>query len=543
MRTRQGKSLVIGLAATAGLAVAGGIAYKMLSDRKGESALQYVPADSVFVMSFDTAPSARQALTMQTIAKALEREGLDKKFDETVAGMLQGHPLANELRKNLATSYAMAVWLGPNKTPQMAGFFAVKDRGRVEDLVRKGAGEKAPITLNMMGDYLVVTDTQNTFQKILDVKEQKTPNILSVPGYKSCREVLPSDANLLVYSDYGKAAELAGAAANNNAMSELTAYSLGMSITIQGDGLALDVSTIPFKKDSMVAKMATEMKPINQTELNRIPAGSLGFLAYQGMGAFLTQYSEAVSAVVPDAKKMISEFETKSGLSLENDVKPLLAGTFSAGVYSSASGKPTDVDFFIRAEGDAGAATRVGAAIRKSASNREMAGSQAMTFAPIEVAGKPAWEGKGTSQPMIMSEYENGLTLASSKTMMESLVTGTKPLSGDASTTSFLSKQGNDDSFVVVFNHGRMLTRFEKQITESQGGRGPAFADILAAVGGESAAITMTSGKNGERMIGRLFIPLNYDKLIGLIGTAMREQESGRPSMSGEGMPTSPELK
>lgn len=530
MRTRQGKTLVIALASAAGLAVAGTIAYKVLSERKGESALQYVPADSFMVMSFDTAPSARQALTMKNISSALQREGLDKRFDEAVAGMLQEHPLGNELRKNLGTSYAMAGWTDEKKQPHMAGFFAVTDRGRVEELVKQGVAEKTPVILNMMGDYLVATDSQNTFQKILDVKEGKAANIMSSPAYTKCRTGLPADANLLMYIDYSRAMNMAGAV--NPDQAKYMDQTVGFSLTIEPEGLAMDSVTLPNSADN---KLIPEMPALKQLELSRIPAGDFGTIAFEGYGAIAKQYLDVYKDMIPDFNKHMKEFETKSGLTVEGDLLPLISGTAIIGVYPGPTSAPEDIDFIVRAQGDAGAAARVSAAIRKAATE---SGKEKVTFTEVDIAGNKVWQSspfnsKGTtamdSKSAFIGEFEDGLNFSTSRSLLEAFMTGSKPTTDG----TILKASGDNVNSLVTIHHGRLLTRFQPQLTEQlSSSKSPiSFADILESFGGAEGTITITARRDGDRILGRAMIPMNYDKLISVIGATMKQVGEPAPAV------------
>lgn len=529
MKTRQGKALLLGLLATGGVAIGGTIAWKLLSNRTGEGALQYIPSDSMVVMTFDTAPSARQAVTMNEISAALQREGLDKKFDDMVVSLLQGQPVANELRQHLSTSYAMTSWKGKSGTPEMAVFFSVKDKGKVEELVKKGV-TKESVVLNVLNDYLVITSTADAFERILQVRDGKIDPFTKNTEFQPMRLALPEDANYMLFVDQGKVAEAA-----SETMKEIPAGRIAVSLTIEPQGLAIDtVSTI---KSTDGKQLVGDVQPLNAQEVERLPKGAYGFAATQALGKTYRPAFDSILSTIPEAKKSVDEFEKKSGLSIENDLIPFFSGTTSFSVVPGTTGKPEDIDIVTRFEGDGEATSRVFKAIRRLIMEEAPSSNNPKPkFTEIEVGGKPAYEssifGPGKSDVMsqktlLMAEFDNGGAMSTSRARLESMITMSNSLKDDPSASTILKSSNDGANTIFQLNHGRIIALFLSKIDEQFKGQGITGNDLMEAFGGRDAGISVSAKKDGEFIRSRCTIPMNYDRLISLIGKGSRGASEG----------------
>ena len=200
----------IGVVALAAVTVLAYAAYRFFTNRPGEAAVQYIPADAAMVLTFDGTPSERQVVAFAKIAEAMKSAGISDLTGSTLSKALQDNPVARDLMPYVSKNIAAACWASKDVTKTGgAVFFAVTDPGKVQSILAKDCktGPESGVYSLMGGDgvigvidsYLVMSSSQKRFDQIKDVAIGKLPSVATLSEYKSARAALPSDSNLMVF--------------------------------------------------------------------------------------------------------------------------------------------------------------------------------------------------------------------------------------------------------------------------------------------------------------------------------------------------------
>lgn len=329
---RLGAAL-IGLVALVVLAYA---AYKFLSNRAGEAAIQYIPADAMMVGTFDGTPSERQVLAFAKINQALNDEGIPDLMASQISKGLANNPLAKDLKPFISKNAAFAMWAKKGfAESDTAVYFAISDPDKVQDALKKDcpnspepglyATQAGSEFFGVIGNYLVMVSSEPRFNQIVKVSKGLLPSVATLNEYKSARAALPSDSNLMLFVT-PEVYALSGQKAISDAWGSV-------GIAVRDDGLAvacrypqakLDLSSIP---------------AFHQAALKNLPAGAYGVLGYSDASSWFDRITkEAVSKA--DLDKGLQQMKDQTGLVLD-DVLPGLKGDFELAVYPSTGSSKT----------------------------------------------------------------------------------------------------------------------------------------------------------------------------------------------------------
>jgi hypothetical protein len=322
------------------LAIIAYAAYRYFSNRAGEAATLYIPADAMMVGTFDGTPSERQVIAFAKIEEALKSEGVSDLVASQLSQGLANNPLAKDVEPYVSKNAALAVW-GTKSFAQTdeATFLAVSDTGKVEAALAKdcpqnlggGAYEMSAQKLyaGIVGNYLVLASSEPRFRQILKVSQGALPSVASLDAYKSARAILPADSNLMIFVSPDLYA-MSGQKPLSNAWCSLGA-------AVRDDGLAL---AFRYPQDKIDLSGAAAF---DQKSLKNLPAGALGVLGFSDLSRWYDGL-RVNFANEADFRKSIQEMKTQTGLSLEADVLPALHGDFEVAVYPS-TGKSKTPEF------------------------------------------------------------------------------------------------------------------------------------------------------------------------------------------------------
>ena len=248
------------------------------------------------------------------------------------------------------------------------------------------------------GAVLIAGDSGSLHASI-DAREGAAADRLSgSPLYAEALGTLPDDNVLVGYADGPKIAQLAGtafeaaagaggraqpAAQVDQALSQLEALrAIAFSAGADDNGFRLRVSTL---LDEAKAKQLQSIPSKSLALLDKAPANALVYAGSPGFGDSLSKSVADLTAANPEVAQGIAGVEAMTGLSVTNDVLPLLSGEL--GLYVSG-GAPAKGALLLQPK-DAAAATaslkKITAAVAKQAAGDP----SAPKFAPL-----PAGDGE-----------------------------------------------------------------------------------------------------------------------------------------------------
>ncbi len=306
---------------------------------------------------------------------------------------------------------------GGKPKPQFVAYLASRDDAKATAAITKqGTTTKAGdykgyseftgkgndiVTAVGKGAVLIASDSTSLHASI-DAREGDEAARLSGNAlYGEALATLPDDNVLVGYADGAKVAQLAGtaiAAATANAgpeplvpalpaaqvdqaLAQLEAIrAIAFSAGADNGGFRFRASTL---LDEAKAKQLDGMQAAELKLLDRAPADALVFAGTPGFGTGLDKAITNAKTANPEVARGIAGIEAMTGLSVQNDIVPLLSG--EAGVYVSGGAPAKGAVLLLPTDAAAGAAalTKITAAISKQG------GAEAPTFAPA-----PSGEGQ-----------------------------------------------------------------------------------------------------------------------------------------------------
>lgn len=533
---------IVGTAALAGASLYG---YKVLTNRSGEAAIQYLPADVAFVLTLDTKPSERQAVTFANISNSLSAQGLPNKFDKWMDSMLTKEPMANEIREQLSKDFALGVWPAEGKdSPHVVCLMAVKDPAKVTGLLTKNPPNMPGGVIKVLENYLVIADSENSYTKILGVKGGSSPSVASLANYKEARAALPADANLMAFVSYDKAQKFAkdmgGDLVANNGV---TGY-MSMGLTIEPDGLAIDCFGNAKDAKGLLSKLGETYAELKTGNVETLPGNTMGLMAVENASRWVTYMRDAMKdQKALDVNKSLDEFTKQTGMDIDKDIMPAFEGTFSVAAYPGKSGKPEDLDILIALHGDADATSNLAQKI-KALVSKPRDNAKPLTWNSKSIGNNTIWTlqdslsdaigDKSQSNAFMQKrmgfvETPQGVLFGTSETVLYramSAAEGSQSLKHDAAYIGSFKKAEGKTEMLVMINAHRIMQMFREPITSSLKGSDVIAEDVLGIFGPDNSSIVSTGRLEGGKSYSKVFIPLDYDKLIRVIGASTAERKN-----------------
>lgn len=566
----------IGLAVGAVTVIGTAVAFNTLFARPGEDALQLVPGNALMVGSLDLSPSPTQTLVFKQIDDALSRNGLDKKIDSALTDLVTQGSTADKIRAYAKRGAAFAM-LPTEKTGEAfnpgdsaVAFFPVSDGPAVAKILstegkpsffkgtryRQVHGDGPG--LMVVNDFLVVGMGPALHQVEL-VVENKQDSILENPEFVAERAKIDADSNLMVFIA-PKAWQAFSADAPKEAKEFMDNQKwMAMGVAIRDGGIALSFNG---EYDATKAKWLqpfSSMKPLRDDLLSVLPEGAYGFTALSQPSKYFESF-ELAATMEPDGKKMISEMERELGketnLSLRQDVLPAFQGNAVIGFYpntGASSAEGADILLLIDDQNGAKAAL-LAERVRERLEQEIAEGNEESPFEMTEVNGIKRYTLAGEAS----AEFQDGLSeslssdgavkagvMSKDKTITWALVGQTVVASSNAklmdkAIASLQSKQSSlesdplwkgktnllvkDQQVLLAFNVARIVEGVENSIDMKKVNKDDQTPQEVVNIlkGLKEPFYVKTSTSNGRSSLG-LFIPMEYDKLIDLIGKNMNK--------------------
>ncbi len=564
---RAGKSFIGVLAGVAVLSVGGFAAYKVFFQRTGEAAIRFIPADADVVVTMDTNPSERQALTFKQISDALESQGLTDRLDKMLKDGMDGSPVAAEIRPHLATSFAMAYWnVKPGQPQKMAALLALKDAAAVQTALAKLPRDKNVYTLpNNSGkaavieDYLVIAPDAALIGSIQNIHEKGSTSIADNAAFNEARAALPSDANLMVFvsptvlQDLGKTAAEMG-----TKMNPFTGTNwLSFSVTVEPEGVAFDYYG-PTNADAVPGmKNLASVAPVSAESLKMLPEGALGVLAYSQAGKYWN-YAKEVADKESETQKVldkgVAEVEKEFGLSIDKDIAPAFNGETILAFYPKTSGKEFDGDVVaIFTDKNGATPAELVKKLRTLIEQRSKEGGQkGITFVESRVGDTTVIEFDAETQNEIMKGMQGSkppvqlqskvlqiaikgqnVIVTTSKATLNSVISNSgKTLMEDPGFAVMSNELEKGTQGLLAINIKRTLESVRSLLEPSMKDSPVSMDDLIHMFGDGAMPMYIVGKYDGKTGTGRMMLPLDYEVFIKMIGTSMKSMDQPSPSLT-----------
>lgn len=568
----------VGIAAAAVAVLGTAVAFKAIFDRPGETALRLVPADALMVGSIDLSPSPNQAMVFKKIDDALARHGLDKQIDGALTDVVAQGPAAEKIRPYSKRGGAFAM-LKPdpkNKEDGMedsfVAYFAVSDGPAVAKILRE-SGKPAfwkgtryhqlnPSGPGMMVvDDLLVVGMGKALHQVEQVVEKKKDSILERPDFMVERSKIDPDANIMVFIS-PEALEVFGKDAPEESREMLKASKwMAMGIAVRENGLALSFSS---DYDSTKAKWLqplASMAPIRNDLLSVLPKGAYGFTALSQPSKYFESFELAVQNDKQGRQSMAEwekEMSKETGVSLRQDVLPAFQGNAIIAFYPNPNEKnAAGADLLLVVDDQQGArAANLAEHIRNQVESEILAQGEESPFEMTEEGDVKKFrlidsvtdemqtdltEGMGDSSPLKSDVLMKDKTItwalvgqtvvaSSSQKLLDAAIAGLKTRENGLETDALW--QGRTRSLIqgqqvlATFNLARIAEGFQNSVDiEKTGEDGKTIREVSDSFKKLTEPFVIKSATSTDSTSMDLFIPMDWERLIDLIGENMNQRE------------------
>ena len=365
-----------------------------------DAAQQEVAAASVFpkntlgYVSIVTNPEGSQKTAFENIGKAFEaqpgfKEAIDRLTQQAVGATGgQGNAVAQEIQ-GLITKYAKQVsiaMLPPSTTDwqaiqsggqtgmldvatrnvlaiaQMdlaalkadAGASEVSEKYKDVEVSRIVTGTLTFYAAPLDGGMVAIGARPEPVKNMIDQVKEKKSNIRDDETYKFLSGAVPAERVASFYINltdiYNQMEAVSPGMLRTSGIESLSGAFL-LTVSGQDDGIQIDLASQAEVKSSMISQVASMGKPDAST-LNDIPADSIAFYAGTDLKTLIqsTLASLKAQAATSGSPDPIAQAEQQvkamTGLSLENDIIPLLGGDYALSAGAGNSQMPVSSVIF-----------------------------------------------------------------------------------------------------------------------------------------------------------------------------------------------------
>jgi len=336
----------------------GTVGLLQLLNRRGEAAIQLLPANALMAMSFDNTPSPQQVPLFNEIKAAMEDSGLNAKIDEF---LLQADPKGTlqKIRRELRGSFAMGLFGDLKGEPDVLIIAALFNRNSAEALMADFATEQKEGDLHYYlvrdnktyvafhNNYVLVSNRLSGLERAFEVAKGQAKSLYEATEFKNARNLLPSDATLMTFISGKTLAE-----SNPQMLKGMKSLGFGentwlaYSITLRKEGILIDSTQPADPSNPVFAKWIAKMPSLHYSALEEMPSGALGAGAVSNPSIWWDIFRNALELSGEIEKQEfldgIQQFEKEIGLSFEDEFLAAFRGEVNAALYppKEKNGKP-----------------------------------------------------------------------------------------------------------------------------------------------------------------------------------------------------------
>lgn len=553
------------------LGLVGAYTAKRLFARPGEAALRYVPSDALLVASFDLVPSPSQVLAFKHIDDSLSRNDLAKFAEGSILEAIDDSKAERAIKPLLLRSGAACLLPVEGKPNDMSGliFFALSDGPQAQELLAKNAyprffkgfryfmtGAKNKMALAVVDDLLVLTDKPEEFLKLRAIQDGSAPSIVSNPAFVEARKEVADDANVVTFCSSKLMAQMGGRKDDKFPAPDWVSFGLA----IRDGGIGFSVASRMDMARSTEFKSICHIPAIRSDLYDVLPAGPYGMLVVSDLSGYFDFATTAITRTTGSDKSirdMEDGVQKQMGLSVKKDLIPAFQGNAVIAAYPSQGTSAAGADLLIVVN-DTNGATPADAADRLEAFIEQQTtkeGNAPKMFDEREIAGGHEYslnskeqgemrkslgqgmENSGIRKDVMIGNKEiafatlgNVLVGATSKELLDKAVacyeSKTGGLVGDSNFEPSEKTLLDGSQMAAAFSVSRMAEGVRNTIDTSKmdsNGR-KLFDGILDAFSTLKEPFSIQSKTSPDGLTsGGLFIPMDYDKIIDLIGQNMKK--------------------
>ena len=365
----RGRTVLIAVVAAVVILIGGGAAAAFLMMRgSSEQLVGLVPEQADVFATAYLDPSAGQKVNLLALARKFPDLGdeaeLEGRVDNLLDMALEGSGLASEdVTPWLGSQIGVSVDLGDDGIPHAAALISTTDAEAARSAVEKLAAETSverteydgvdivtAASSNEWGAYAIVDDVlvfatdDTTVKRAIDAAHGTLGSLGEAAIYTETLSGLPEGKLGVAYVNVKGLVEqfgsetAASAALGAGGLGELESIeSLGMSLSAESDGIALDITT-----NYDPAKLSPEQRQMlsapdhDNTTMAFVPSDALGVLAGEHVDVSMQAMLDTIEEQTPDAAAAIDEAGVREFLEAMNGDIALEVGPGTDGPVSGA---------------------------------------------------------------------------------------------------------------------------------------------------------------------------------------------------------------
>jgi len=330
---------------------------------------------------------------------------------------------------------------------------------------------------------------------------------------------------------------------------------MAVSATVEKGGLAFD--SYGLNKADKNSKLFAEMKPLDIDAVGALPRAPYGVLALQSVDKMGVGILGQLSATQKDNRiqEELDGFEKSTGFNLKEDVLPALDGTSLVALYPGNSAKPEDVQLLmsIKDGEGVGEAGKIANRIRNRMNKEAVKNGDQPKWTTRKEGSYIWWELDPTSLNATLPRGRNssasfaknpgyvitptGVLLGSSKEILSRAVfaeTGKFRLDQSAEFKQMQKMIAENSPSVFMMNPSKIMDAVIKAMGPALEGSSIKIEDLKGIFGTGLIPMVASGAYNGKSSNGKMFVPLDYDKLCKVIRAASEKPKRSRLSLPSE---------
>jgi|GEM_PF-3579819 Protein of unknown function (DUF3352). len=566
-RSRAGSTRVAGLALAALCAVLfgfGGLAWRFFAApvRAADAVVAYlIPADVDAVALLSLSPTtAEQAVTFQKIGHALRREDLEARLerlwqraDAVRVGPFAGR-LGEEVRREFAGSFAVvsvpdrSVWPSVCRTAFLA---RLKNHRAVSRRLREGAvasREVAGVTVWEFGDgvfaavvreTLVVATEPDGIRPFAETSTRQRRALARNADFRQARAALPRGANLTVFLSEDGIRNAYQPQQHGPLVPPLKGVRwVAAAATIRTGGVAVEWRA-PWTGASTTgaAPSLAAIPPLSRSALGRLPTGAVAAAAVSQPSRYGEFTRDLLRAEIGPSgfEDALGRLERETGLSLDGDVLPGFRGNTVLALYPDRAREGADALLVVDDARGADPA-KLAAAVRRLAErsdanlrfDREERRGGITVWTPYRAdeAFTDAAVGTGPARNKeVLSATVGKTVIAATSPVLLDRAVAAAAHGEDTSDDALASQVPEGAQWAAIIHPGRAADLLGVLLSSHHAtDTAVRPADVLRLFGAEGNRALVASVRcDGTMVCGSLFLPVDYEAGITLLGRALPE--------------------
>jgi Protein of unknown function (DUF3352) len=286
------------------------------------AAADAVPADVFVYASVDTDFDGEGWAALEEFAARFPGgDNLMQTLADDINSSGEGIDFEADVKPALGDEVALVVLDAPanDESAQVVGLLQPEDEAAFQRLLEKSSAP--PVTDEVEG-WTLVAETQETLDAFRDRLDG--PRLDESEDFDRAMDGLESGALAHVFVN---GAKLAGTLESDPAAPQLDAFlpggelpSFGMAFDVEADSARVDGRAVfadenPFASDSYSADLP-----------ERVPGDVLAYFSFNDLESAFSRFRDVAAESDPEAERQLGQAEAFLGLSLEEDVLPLVSG-------------------------------------------------------------------------------------------------------------------------------------------------------------------------------------------------------------------------